>query len=203
MQKIIARGAEAVITKERGNIKKHRIEKGYRHPTLDEKLRKARTRQEARLLEKASQIINAPKIIQINEPKKELVIENISGNKLSNHLENLKNYKAVAKQIGKGVAILHDSSIIHGDLTTSNLILSNKYSKVYFIDFGLGFHSARAEDKAVDIHVLKEALQAKHPKIFQSVWKFILAGYKHSKSSGMVLKQLEKVESRGRYKVQY
>ena len=200
-QEIIARGAEAVIIKNKDNVIKHRIEKGYRIPQLDEKLRKLRTRQEARLLEKVSSIISVPKIIRSDESAKELIIEYIKGKKLSQHLDKLKNKNQIAKRIGKSIAKLHDNNIIHGDLTTSNLIL--KSNKVYFIDFGLGFHSERAEDKATDLHLIKEALQAKHPKYFSSLYKNIIQGYKKSKNHKQVLKRLEKVELRGRYKAQY
>ncbi len=200
-QKILARGAEAVIIKNKDNVIKHRIEKGYRIPQLDEKLRKLRTRQEARLLEKVSSIISVPKIIRSDESAKELIIEYIKGKKLSQHLDKLKNKNQIAKRIGKSIAKLHDNNIIHGDLTTSNLIL--KSNKVYFIDFGLGFHSERAEDKATDLHLIKEALQAKHPKHFSSLYKNVIKGYKSSKNFKETLKRLEKVELRGRYKAQY
>ena len=68
--------------------------------------------------------------------------------------------------------------------------------KLYFIDFGLGFFSTKAEDKAVDLHLLKQALESKHYKNFEKLYKTILKNYKHKD----VLKRLEKVELRGRYK---
>ena len=204
--KIIARGAEAIILRDKSlsnTLIKKRIAKGYRHPALDEKLRKLRTRQESRLLEKASNIIPIPRLIKTDEISKTLIIEEIKGKKLANHLEKIKNYQLICRQIGKSLAKLHDNSIIHGDLTTSNLILGKKDSKVYFIDFGLGFHSIKNEDKAVDLHVLKEALQAKHPSIYKKAFTSIISGYRSSQNSTQVLKQLEKVEKRGRYKAQY
>ena len=72
-------------------------------------------------------------------------------------------------------------------------------NKLYFIDFGLSFHSQRIEDKAVDLHLLKQALESKHFKDYDFLLKNCLANYKW-KDSKKVLKQLEKVESRGRYK---
>ena len=200
IQKFIARGAEAVIIKKRNHIIKDRVKKSYRHPNIDEKLRKLRTRSEAKLIEKANKIIYSPKILRSNEESKIIELEYIPGKKLADNLEKL-NYKTICKQIGKSLAKLHDNSIIHGDLTTSNLIL--KENKVYFIDFGLGFHSNKIEDKAVDLHLIKEALEAKHPTIYQEAFNSILKGYKISKNSPQVLKQLEKVEKRGRYKAQY
>jgi len=101
------------------------------------------------------------------------------------------------KTIGEQVAILHNLNIIHSDLTTSNMVLSNK--KIYFIDFGLSFHSTRIEDKAVDLHLLKQALEAKHFSCWKKLFRSFLKGY-NPKEKSKILTQLKKVESRGRYK---
>lgn len=196
---ILAQGAEAVLIRKGNKVIKKRIEKKYRHPLLDEKLRTQRTRHETRILEKAYFLIPTAKVLESSESKKEIVLQYIQGKKLAEAL-NLKNAQIAGKQVGKHIATLHQHSIIHGDLTTSNMILQGK--EVYIIDFGLGFHSNQAEDKAVDLHVLKEALEAKHPLEASKFWKGIISGYK-SKESQRVLTQLEKVEKRGRYKSQY
>jgi len=198
--KIIAQGAEATIKLSKNQILKDRIKKQYRLTILDNKLRKQRTKSEVKLLTKAYEIIPVPRVISSNEYQ--LVMENISGKRLSHFLDKLKNKYEIAKLIGKNIALLHDSNIIHGDLTTSNMMYSK--SKVYFIDFGLGSISNRIEDKATDLHVLKEALEAKHYKFVKELWKSILNAYKkNSINSNQTLKQLEKVELRGRYKAQY
>ena len=123
----------------------------------------------------------------------------IDGKKLSENLEYL-DYKKICKQIGLIIGEIHDQDIIHGDLTTSNMIL--KDNKVYFIDFGLSFHSKKIEDKAVDLHLLKQALDAKHFLIADKCIKIILENYK-PKRFMEILEQLKKVESRGRYKDKY
>ena len=202
-EKIIQQGAEAIIIKRGNDIIKRRIPKTYRLPILDEKLRKQRTKKEAKLLQKASAIIPIPKIIKINEKDKEIEMEFIKGKKLSEHLDSLKNKVQISKTIGKQIALLHDNDIIHGDLTTSNIILSDKDKKLYFIDFGLGFSSNKIEDKAVDLHLIKQALEAKHFKYFKSLTQAVLDGYSISKTSKETLARLKKVESRGRYKEQY
>ncbi|MBX4212357.1 Kae1-associated serine/threonine protein kinase [Candidatus Pacearchaeota archaeon] len=201
MRKLIAQGAEAKIIQLKSTILKQRIKKGYRISEIDEKLRKQRTKKEAKLLEKAKAIISVPKLIKINEQAKELEIEYIKGKKLAENLDKLKNKMYICKEIGKNVAKIHDLGIIHGDLTTSNMIL--KENKVYFIDFGLGFESEKVEDKAVDLHVLKEALEAKHFKCSDKLFHAVIEGYKTSKKAKEVLKRLEKVELRGRYKQSY
>jgi tRNA A-37 threonylcarbamoyl transferase component Bud32 len=242
-QKIIQQGAEALISLEQGTIKKNRIKKSYRIPEIDEQIRKLRTRSEAKLLEKAGRIIPIPKIFHVNEHAHEIVMENIQGKKLSENLDYFseKEQKEVCKKIGENIAKLHDVEIIHGDLTTSNMIMveengeenKNKKTtkqraqeslrltkpiwrsltepaseqessfKVFFIDFGLGFHSKKLEDKAVDLHVLKEALEAKHFQHWEKLFHAVIEGYKISKHHEAVLHRLKIVESRGRYKEKY
>lgn len=200
MSKIVAQGAEALIREKGNTITKDRVKKSYRLPILDNKLRKQRTKSEVRLIDKLSSNIPVPQVISSSEYQ--IVLERIKGKKLSQYLDKLKNKDKIAKLIGINTARMHDLNIIHGDLTTSNMIYSK--SKIFFIDFGLGFSSSRAEDKAVDLHVLKEALEAKHYKFADKLWQIILNSYKKTSiHSDLTLKQLEKVESRGRYKEQY
>jgi len=196
---IIATGAEAVLIQEDGKLIKKRIKKGYRLPVIDEKLRKQRTKKESKLLEKAGKLILTPKIIKTDEKNKEIDMEFIQGLKLSEHLDNLSNALEVCHKIGENIAHLHDAGIIHGDLTTSNMILS-KDNSLYFIDFGLGFESTKIEDKAVDLHLIKQALEAKHFAHAEEFFKHILEGYKTSKYFKETIKRLEAVEKRGRYK---
>ena len=199
IQSIIAQGAEAIIIKEKNTIIKDRKRKSYRLSVLDEKIRKQRTKKEIKLLQKAFNLILVPKIIKSDNYN--IKLEFIKGKRLSEYLDNLPNYEEVYIQIGQNIAKLHDAGIIHGDLTTSNMIYSKK--KVYFIDFGLGFESSHAEDKATDLHVLKEALESRHFKNADKLWKAILCGYKISKYYAETIKKLEAVEKRGRYKQSY
>jgi len=224
---IIAQGAEATITlisKPKSNlpstrrsqsinksksiraegeqfILKHRLPKSYRLPQLDETITKRRTRAEAKIMKKISKIIPVPEIIQSDEKDKTIIMQHIKGKKLSQHLDkfSLKEQKQILNQIGKSVAKLHKENIAHGDLTTSNMIYTKPL--IYFIDFGLSFQSAKYEDKAVDIHLLKQALEAKHFKNWETLYKEFIKSYKSiSKESKKVLDQLIKVEKRGRYR---
>ena len=203
MEEIIARGAEAVILRKGELILKRRIKKSYRLNIIDEGLRKNRTRREAKLLEKASKIIFVPKLLKADEKNKEIEMEFIKGKKLSEHLDSMPDREKICRRIGEFIAKLHDAGIIHGDLTTSNIILADKDKEIYFIDFGLGFNSNRIEDKAVDLHLIKEALEAKHFNFYKECFNEILEGYKISKNAEFVFKRLEKVEKRGRYKASY
>jgi len=107
--------------------------------------------------------------------------------------------KNICRQIGESVAKLHDAGIIHGDLTTSNMILHK--GRVCFIDFGLSFFSHKIEDKAVDLHLLKQALESRHYRIWENCIKYALNGYKKTNPQHRdVLNRLENVEKRGRHK---
>jgi TP53 regulating kinase-like protein len=197
-QKILCQGAEAIILQKDNQVIKNRVKKSYRLKELDEKIRKHRTKSETKLLEKASDIINTPKPFSSEFNKIKMPF--INGKKLSEHLDNfsLDKQKQICRQIGESISKLHDADIIHGDLTTSNMILKN--NKVFFIDFGLGFISRKFEDKAVDLHLLKQALEAKHFKHWKELVKEVFNTYKKSKDSKIIFERLKAVEKRGRYK---
>jgi len=246
-RKILAQGAEAIITLKDDEIIKNRIEKSYRIPVLDERIRKSRTKAEAKIIKKLSGILPVPKIIKTDD-KQEIIMEFIKGDKLSNSLENL-DYKKICRLIGENISKMHDAGIIHGDLTTSNMIyvekdknlsenitsnisqnadiiniksakqlskrrllskniksseseIVNPEDKVYFIDFGLAFHSSKIEDKAVDLHLLRQALEAKHFTIEKECFKIILDNYRPQKYKE-IIERIKVIESRGRYKDKY
>ena len=190
--KLIQQGAEAKLFQDGNSLIKERIKKSYRLEMLDNKIRKFRTKREAKLLSKAN--INVPKLLNVETTKIEM--EFIQGDLLKDILDSLPLEKAleICKTLGKEISKLHSQDIIHGDLTTSNLIL--KGNKIYFIDFGLGLFSSKVEDKAVDLHLLRQALESKHYKNFEKYYPTILEHYEHKD----VIKRLEKVEKRGRYK---
>ncbi len=202
MKVLIAQGAEAKLFKDNDLIIKERISKSYRIKELDDKIRKYRTRREITILEKASKIILVPKLDNTSSEKEfKVVMDYIDGKKLAEHLDSFNDKKRleICKIIGKQVALLHNNNIIHGDLTTSNMIL--KDNEVYFIDFGLSFIDQKEEHKAVDLHLLKQALESKHYKHYESSFKAVLEGYKETaKDYKEILDRLDKVEGRGRYK---
>ena len=196
-KKLIAQGAEAKLFLEDGRIIKNRFPKKYRLKEIDDKLRGFRTRREAKILQKLEALgFPAPRLIK-NDEKENLIIEKIEGKLVKDILEK-SDYKKLCGEIGKKVAILHNNSIIHGDLTTSNMILNKE---IYFIDFGLSFFSEKVEDKAVDLHLLKEGLESKHYKIWEECFRCAVDAYKkNAKKSQETLKRLEAVEKRGRYR---
>ena len=196
MNDIIARGAEAVIYLEGNNVVKERISKGYRLKELDDQIRKLRTRHEGKLLAKAGNL--APKLIKVDEDNFRIEIEYVDGDVLAKILDKLENKKEIMRKLGEMTAELHDSDVMHGDLTTSNVVY--KEGRLYIIDFGLGFVSKRFEDRAVDIHLLKQALEGRHFRFTKELYECFLEGYKKSKDYKETIDRLTKVEKRGRYK---
>ncbi|MBS3108042.1 Kae1-associated serine/threonine protein kinase [Candidatus Woesearchaeota archaeon] len=196
--KKIAQGAEAVLYLRDNIIVKHRVKKGYRHEELDLKIRKRCTKTEAKILEKAFKLIPVPKLHKTNDREMIIEMEFIEGEKLRDILDNHKQRKELCRQIGENIAKLHKAEIIHGDLTTSNMILKEV---LYFIDFGLSFFSTKIEDKAVDLHLLRQALESKHHKHAAESFKEVMKGYKAENPEHLeIIHRLELVEKRGRYK---
>ena len=196
---VLAIGAEAVLTlhKQKGvtHVLKKRTQKKYRIVEIDSRLRSSRTRREAKVLDKLKDLGFTPKVL-FSDEKESIELEYLPGKKLADSLEQT-DCVAIGKEIGKKIRQIHDVGIIHGDLTTSNLLLVS--GTVYFIDFGLSFFSLKIEDKAVDLHVLEEALESKH----RSVSRKVFAAVKEAYGDQEVLQRLLEVELRGRNKKIY
>jgi len=203
-ENIIAQGAEAKIILKENFIIKNRIAKAYRHPELDKKIIKQRTKAESKLLSKASKIILVPIPEKSKEPNV-IKMPFIKGQKLSENLNkfSLKKQYEIMKIIGDSIAKLHKLDIIHGDLTTSNMIFIESSKELFFIDFGLGYISRKIEDKAVDLHLLKQALEAKHFKNWNNLIKKVFHSYEKTigkHEAKKVFDRITSIEKRGRYR---
>ena len=201
VMKELKRGAEAVLWLDNDKIVKERIRKGYRLPEIDEKLRKYRTRKEAKLIEDARRVgITTPKIFSVDENGFKISMEYVDGRRLKEFFNETDDKKRgeIAEIVGKSVGLLHRNGIVHGDLTTSNMIL--KDDEVYFIDFGLGENTQRVESLATDLSVLKEAFKSTHFKYLNLLWNSFIEGYKRTNDNfNKVLETLNDIEKRGRY----
>jgi len=202
--RILKRGAEAVIYSEEVDgqkfLVKERVKKRYRLAQIDERLRGQRTRQEMRLMTAARGYgILTPKIISSDEASHKIVMEEVHGTVMKDFLKSKKSFEKTCFILGANIGNLHSAGIIHGDLTTSNLIVSG--AKIYFIDFGLGQFSKRIEDMATDLSVLQETLVATHNKISGKCWGSIRRGYASENARhAEVFGRMEKIESRARYR---
>lgn len=181
----LSTGAEAVVSKKNGRIVKHRLPKKYRLPELDEKIRKFRTKREARILQRLSSVIHVPKVL--HQGVDTLELEFIEGKPLK-HVLTLTHCRLTGQCVGK----MHAARVIHGDLTPSNVLVEK--SGVCLVDFGLAYSSHKLEDFATDVHVFEELV----PKnCFDAFWQ----GYKKSvPHASDVKKRLEKLKGRGRYR---
>ena len=198
--KLLRQGAEAklFLGKFKGEkaLFKERVPKPYRGEALDEAIRKQRTKAEAKLLGEARSVgVETPKVFDVNDARKSIAMEFVEGKRLKDEL-NGKNL-GLCSEVGRLVAKLHKNNLIHGDLTTSNILVRGK--GLVFIDFGLGFRSKRAEDKAVDLLVFKKTFNATHSALGNG-WELIEKGYLAENPEGKdVLARLAEVEARVRY----
>lgn len=174
---------------------KLRTQKNYRHPEIDNSLRGFRTRREAKVLEKLAALgFPVPRLHESNDH--ELVMDFLEGKQVKEILST--DPLSLSREIGKKVGTLHSHNIIHGDLTTSNMINNGE---ITFIDFGLSFFSHKIEDKAVDLHLLRCALESKHWDIYEQCFAAVLDGYKETNpDAAAILVHMQEVESRGRNK---
>ena len=194
----IAQGAEATISREGDRIIKERVEKDYRHADIDRSLRKSRTRREAKILETLqTKDIPAPRLLDMDDTRMRIEMDFLSGPKIRDVFHD--KHLAYSREIGVLIGKLHEGGIIHHDLTTSNMMLHD--NKIHLIDFGLSFFSEKEEDKAVDLHLFRHALESKHHTIWEESFKNALEGYRDANpDAALVLKRLEHVEARGRNK---
>lgn len=198
---MIAQGAEAKLYLDNNKIIKERIKKSYRISQIDSMVRKKATRAEVKILKKASDAIPVPKVFKSSDSDMIIEMEFIDGPQLKEIADcmEIPKRKKLFEEVGMQVAKIHNLGIVHGDLTTSNMIL--KDNKIFFIDFGLGFFTRKIEDKAVDIHLFKQALNSRHYTHCEESFSSFLDGYsKDNRQFAEIMKRFIKVEERGRYK---
>lgn len=224
---LIKQGAEALVYKTTyllptlPALLKHRPPKTYRHPILDRRLTKHRCLSEARLLIRAHALrIPVPAVYFVDEARGEIYMEWIEGDSVRDVLDALIDAGSTAEvhgimvAMGEAVGKLHAADIVHGDLTTSNVMVRKARRKgllgeegvekvggvgeLVLIDLGLGSSSTTEEDKAVDLYVLERAFGSTHPKA-EGLFGDVLEAYERSYKKGKpVLRRLQDVRMRGR-----
>ena len=201
--KLIRRGAEGDIFFTTWNsqkaILKSRKKKDYRNSSLDYRLRKQRTIRESQIMSEVKEFgIHAPLIHFVDIINCDIIMQKIDG-VLVRDLPNSKLVNS-CKKIGRLVGTMHKNGIAHGDLTTSNFIISKE--NIFIIDFGLASRTSKFDDHAVDLRLFKEILNSAHAEIFEKAWSNFLSGYKTSVGKerfAKVTSQVMVIESRGRY----
>jgi N6-L-threonylcarbamoyladenine synthase/protein kinase Bud32 len=196
------RGAEATVALDpgAGRVRKRRVPKAYRHPALDDRLRRERTVLEARLTSAARRRgVPTPVVFEVDPREGLLVVEYVGDRDLRAAVgdpDGADDAEGRVRTVGTHLARLHGAGIVHGDPTTRNVRLAP--GRTYLIDFGLGYHSDHVEDFAMDLHVFEGSLggTAADPEGLAAAFE---AGYRDA-GDGAVLARLEAVRERGRYR---
>lgn len=184
-------------------IVKDRIPKRYRIPELDLQLRESRTALEAKLLSDAKRAgVPTPIVYEVDMVGMRIVMEFVEGKQVKLVLDKLgpSERKKLCRTIGRQVARLHLAGMVHGDLTTSNMIIKPG-GRIYFVDFGLGEYNPSVEERGVDLHLLKRALQSIHFRIAEQAFFAALSGYRREfgVNAEKVIERAKDIERRGRY----
>ena len=194
---VLIRGAEATIylDEERREVIKKRLPKRYRVKALDNTIIEERTKTEAKIISDARRAgVPTPIILDLKDD--EIKMEFIKGETLRDIVD-----EQMMEKVGEIVGKLHRGNIVHGDLTTSNMIYSSE-DRIYLIDFGLSRYDTEIEARGVDIHVLFQMLKSTYND-HEDLKNSFIKGYKKNfgeDEGDSVLKRVEAIERRGRYK---
>ncbi|KAL6968286.1 non-specific serine,threonine protein kinase [Sarracenia purpurea var. burkii] len=207
---LLKQGAEAKVFQStfvgRRCIIKERFSKKYRHPSLDSKLTLKRLNAEARCMTKARRLgVCTPVLYAVDPVLHTLTFEFVEGPSVKDIFLDFgssgvveERMDDIAVQIGDAIGKLHDGGLIHGDLTTSNMLIRVNTNQLVLIDFGLSFTSTLPEDKAVDLYVLERALLSMHSSCGNVMDRILAAYKKSSKQWSSTLNKLAQVRQRGR-----
>jgi len=205
---LLKKGAEANLYLEewqgRRVIMKRRLTKAYRLTQLDSAIRTQRTLHEPLLIHRAKEAgVPTPTIYMVDLADSNIIMEYVEGKQVKQVLNDMpqKEKLRLCHHIGTLIGCLHKNGIIHGDLTTSNMILT-AFEKIYFVDFGLGEYSEELEVRGVDLHLMKRALQSTHHRYAKECFEAVTAGYAEAvgkEEANKVLEKIQEIERRGRY----
>ena len=205
---VIYRGAEATLYK--GvyagipAVFKIRHPKKYRHPLLDERIRRVRTLREARSLMDAREAgVPVPAVLLVEPEDALLIMEHVEGISLREQLGTIRGAEMsrIFRVLGRIAARLHRAGLIHGDFTTSNVLVT-KSGKPVLIDFGLSTRSQRLEDMGVDVHVLLRSIESTIPEAAGEAYKAFLEGYRGEagqRAAEEIAEKVREIRLRGRY----
>jgi len=206
--RLIKRGAEACLYladwHSRKVIMKKRLPKNYRVSALDVQIRAYRTIHEPQLMHEAKKAgVPTPTIYLVDTKNATIIMEFIEGEQVKQLLTKVSESQRqmLCRRIGELIGRLHKNGIIHGDLTTSNMI-QNHEGKIFFVDFGLGEKTKELEARGVDLHLMKRALQSTHFQFAEECFKAVIEGYASilgTEDVKSVLEKIREIERRGRY----
>jgi TP53 regulating kinase-like protein len=209
LERLLAKGAEAELWVREWNmvdvVVKTRNPKKYRHFELDKVLRRSRTAREADILHRAKIVgVPTPFVYMVDIENAVIVMEYIKGIKIRDLLDKIDEDKRseLFQQIGIYSGVLHREGIIHGDLTTSNIIYEQKQgTRLVFIDFGLSEVSLEVEKRGVDLNLMNRMLTSTHYKYKDELLEVFKKGYRLAlgNEADEVFERMDNVARRGRY----
>lgn len=213
--RLISQGAEALVfeVSQDGTVVKFRPAKPWRLPELDEMLRTRRTNQESRVMRKlAESQIGVPDLKFVDAKNGILCMEFITGKSLKAATWECEGaltneVRALYRQLGSSIARMHAANVMHGDLTTSNVMIDSN-NELRLIDFGLSTQQASVEDKAVDLYVLERAISSTHPlEVEELMTKEVMPAYVEEATAQkdnvkLLMQKLEKTRAGGRKRTQ-
>jgi TP53 regulating kinase-like protein len=185
-------------------VLKKRLPKKYRPSALDKQIRAYRTVHEPQLMHEAKKAgVPTPIIFLVDQEKTMIIMQYIEGKQVKQLLNEVSksDRQSLCFRIGESIGKLHEYGIIHGDLTTSNLI-QHPTGRIFFVDFGLGEKTKELEARGVDLHLMKRALQSTHYKFAEECFESAIKGYStvlNHEESEDVLAKIKEIERRGRY----
>ncbi len=207
-QTLLKKGAEASLFLKnwhgRKVIVKMRFPKRYRPAELDEKIRTYRTAHETQLMHEAKRAgVPTPRIFMVDIKNSVITMEFVEGRQVKQVLPHVprKEKQEICAQIGMLIGKMHKSCVVHGDLTTSNMILYGE-GKIFLVDFGLSEKTSEVEARGVDLHLMKRALQSTHYQFAEDCFKHVRKGYSlvlGEEESKRVFEKIREIELRGRY----
>ena len=206
MERLIAKGAEADLVLMEWNgltaLAKRRNPKKYRHPELDRRMRKTRTKTEADIIHRAKlNGVPTPLLYQVDPEEAVIVMEYVDGVKVRDAVDEMTeaDRRQLFKRIGVYAGRLHGAGVIHGDLTTSNIMKSGE--RLVFIDFGLAEVSVEVEKRGVDLNLMDRMLTSTHYRHREELLAVFLEGYREALGAEAddAVTRMEEVARRGRY----
>jgi Kae1-associated kinase Bud32 len=183
---------------------KRRVRKEYRHPSLDEQIRHARTLSEASIIYEARAAgARVPSIVGVDIENNAIAMTHLDGTVARQRLDDMSITEArkLLRSIGEQIGLLHTASIVHGDLTTSNVIVSPSGAP-FIVDFGMSRRSIEPEDRGVDIHLLQRSIVASHSKNPSSMMNAMIIGYEQTagkRVADSTWRKAREIARRGRY----
>ncbi|KON32122.1 hypothetical protein AC478_01220 [miscellaneous Crenarchaeota group-1 archaeon SG8-32-3] len=207
-QTLLKKGAEASLFLAdwhgRKVIVKTRFPKKYRPAELDEKIRSYRTAHEPQLMHESKKAgVPTPTIFLVDMKNTAITMEFVEGKQMKQVLPHvsMKEKQELCSRVGVLIGKMHKRGVVHGDLTTSNMILDGK-GKIFLVDFGLGEKTREIEARGVDLHLMKRALQSTHYQFAEECFRNVLQGYAEVwgwEDAEKVFEKTREIERRGRY----